>query len=183
MAVFWSSILTLTFFFLRKRIVFNKYFGIYNILVLYLFSMGRMLLPLEFSFTKELSIEFVLNPVVCFLSIKIASINDFAMTVGHLLLFLWLSVAFILATRYVLKYYQYNYRLSRINGADNKLCEQILEEVQQSSSRYIEVTVLFSAKVSTPMGFGVSQKKYYYPKNRIAAKSFILFSSMSIHIF
>lgn len=52
MSVIWSSALAIFNYFCRKKHFFIRQLGITNILFLYLFSIVRMIIPYEFSFTR-----------------------------------------------------------------------------------------------------------------------------------
>ncbi len=52
MSVIWSSVLAVFNYLCRKKHFFIRQLGITNILFLYLFSVIRMIVPYEFSFTR-----------------------------------------------------------------------------------------------------------------------------------
>ena len=54
MSVIWSSVLAAFNYFCRKKHFFIRQLGITNLLFLYLFSIVRMLVPYEFSFTRQI---------------------------------------------------------------------------------------------------------------------------------
>lgn len=163
MAVLWSSVLTVLLYVVRKHPVFMAQFGLYNILLLYLFSIGRLVLPLEFPFTRELPAQFVLNPVTTALNTVVASLNESPITIGSLLIFLWLFVAIVLIVRFIKEYLDNCRKLSYLKENTEQRYQDTLDEIQYHSSRYLKVTLLIDPYINSPESIGIIKRRILLP--------------------
>lgn len=91
MTVLWSSILISVFYVLRVKMVLYDLCSVTGVIVLYLFCFARMLLPVEFSWTRVIAVSKVYNKIFDVLQNKIYM--GMELCVYHLVALVWLTGA------------------------------------------------------------------------------------------
>ena len=128
MAVFWSSIFILTLGFM-KRVLLLDVFSISGLVVLYLFCMIRLLIPFEFSWTHEISVSRPYNYLYTLFTQPLLSILNHTISLGDIVIGIWMSVALILLLRILLKYKKLSLLLAEYAEAEDSIPSGIYNEV------------------------------------------------------
>ena len=132
MTVIWSTLLTAVFAFLKW---IRKDYGVCSapgIVTLYAFSVIRLFVPLEMPWTKEIAVDVIYNPFYRFLSAEIGSPGNIKICTYHVIIIIWLTVAFFRVGRLI--YNGHSVVIRYRSGAyeeDDKL-NAVLEEVKAS---------------------------------------------------
>ena len=92
-AVIWVSIFAKVISCLRKRMMFFRYFSIYSLLLILLLCIMRLLLPIEFPYTRILDSENVLPMIYSFINKPLFHLGYFNICIVQILLTLWVSAS------------------------------------------------------------------------------------------
>ena len=164
MTVIWSTLLTAVFAFLKW---IRKDYGVCSvpgIITLYAFSVIRLFVPLEMPWTKEIAVDVIYNPFYRFLSAEIGSPGSIKICTYHVIIIIWLTVAFFRVVRLIYNGHSVAIRYrSAYYEADDEL-NAVLEEVRASDRRRIKTGVFWDNRVSVPVGIGIFHKKILIPK-------------------
>lgn len=158
-SVIWSSVIIIGTYFLRKIPRFVEHFGILVMFFLYVFSIVRMILPLEFTSTIVIE-SHIIYPTIFRVFEKISlQINLF-----NVFIIVWILVTAILLLYYVLGYHKairqiLNY--AKPCGVQEKV---ILQCVQSITKRNVSVTIYTCIDTDIPFGFGIFNKKILLPQ-------------------
>lgn len=163
MAVIWSSVIILLSFIFRKRNFFIKQFGVSSLALLYLFCIIRMILPIEFSFTQVIPLGQVYNPIYDTWSQDISMTSTTNITLGALLISLWLAVFAGLMLYFIIGYHQYVKQFSHLKTVGRENADLILERIKSKHKRKLKVCVIFSDAVDSPLGLGILKKRILLP--------------------
>lgn len=162
-AVFWTSILTLILYILRKRPAFIKRFGVFSVGLIYLFCMGRMLLPIELDVTSVVPVTFFLNPMTKSFQLQLMKIGGQTVTLFGFLVFVWIAVSLVLIFLFVWNYLISRRHFSRIAKIDDIALQDMLRRVKRDTGRHINVRVSYAASISSPAGIGIFNKRIILP--------------------
>ena len=102
MTVLWSSILILIFYVLRTKYQLIDIYSVSGVIVLYLFCMIRMVIPVEFSWTKVIAGGTLYNRIYYFSCIE-RNIGNY-ISVFDMLRLLWYSGTLLILLYYVIQY-------------------------------------------------------------------------------
>lgn len=85
MAVLWSGILIGMVYWMRRKSQYVRKFGITCIIMVYLFCIVRVLLPIDFSFTKGIRLRGLFSIVYDFLWIEQYTVGQISLQIGMFL--------------------------------------------------------------------------------------------------
>lgn len=157
--ILWSSLLFTILYWIRKLDKPKRYFGLFSIMLLYGLIVCRMALPLELSHTIVLKSEKIYPAIFRFLY----SGWIFGHSVIALLVLIWVLVACILLTRYVISYRKVAKQLINYTVPCGDREQRILQSIQQTTDTSIHVSLVKSYAIDVPMGFGIYRKMIVLP--------------------
>lgn len=163
MAVFWSGILSGMIYAVRKTCRYIKSFGIGCIVLVYLFCMARVVVPIDFSFTKGIHLKGVFSDICDFLNIKKYYIGNYGLTMTNIFMVVWLLGVVFLLIRFAREYRSMCKALKHLTVREDAQCSDILQEVFAVKGKKKKVTVLKSKEIPVPMGIGILNKKILLP--------------------
>ena len=158
MTVLWSSILILIFYVLRTKYQLIDICSVSGVIVLYLFCMMRMVIPVEFSWTKVLFGGTLYNKIYYFFCIERNIGND--ISVFDMLRFIWYLGAFLILPHYVIQYVKVARYFGDMPVQRNSKAAQIADEIWNGTKK---PDILQTAAVKTPCCFGILRKKIIIP--------------------
>lgn len=158
MTVLWSSILILIFYVLRTKYQLIDICSVSGVIVLYLFCMIRMVIPVEFSWTKVIFGGTLYNKIYYFFCIERNIGND--ISVFDMLRFIWYLGAFLILPHYVIQYVKVARYFGDMPVQRNSKAAQIADEIWNGTKK---PDILQTAAVKTPCCFGILRKKIIIP--------------------
>ncbi|MDE5700323.1 MAG: M56 family metallopeptidase [Lachnospiraceae bacterium] len=158
MTVLWSSILILIFYVLRTKYQLIDICSVSGVIVLYLFCMIRMIIPVEFPWTKIIFGGELYNRIYYFSCVERNIGND--ISVFDLLCLLWYSGTFLIILRYVIQYVKIARFFGGMPVQRNSNAAQIVDAVWNGSKK---PDIIQTAAVRTPCCFGILRKKIIIP--------------------
>ncbi len=154
----WSSILILIFYVLRTKYQLIDICSVSGVIVLYLFCMIRMIIPVEFPWTKIIFGGELYNRIYYFSCVERNIGND--ISVFDLLCLLWYSGTFLIILRYVIQYVKIARFFGGMPVQRNSNAAQIVDAVWNGSKK---PDIIQTAAVRTPCCFGILRKKIIIP--------------------
>lgn len=158
MTVLWSSILILIFYVLRTKYQLIDICSVSGVIVLYLFCMIRMIIPVEFPWTKIIFGGELYNRIYYFSCVERNLGND--ISVFDLLCLLWYAGTFLIILRYVIQYVKIARFFGGMPVQRNSNAAQIVDAVWNGSKK---PDIIQTAAVRTPCCFGILRKKIIIP--------------------
>lgn len=176
MTVLWSSILILIFYVLRTKYQLIDICSVSGVIVLYLFCMIRMVIPVEFSWTKVIAGGTLYNRIYYFSCIERNIGND--ISVFDLLRLIWYSGTFLILSYYMIQYVKIVRYFGEMPVQRNSKAAQIVDTTWNGSKK---PDILQTAAVKTPCCFGILRKKIIIPDKPYTEEQlrFILFHECS----
>ncbi len=153
MSVLWSSALAVFNYFCRKKQIFLGQIGIINLIVLYLFSVMRMVLPFDFSYTKIIPSEGVFNNLCA----------DAYPSLLPMALIIWAVVSAVLITRFMCQYLKVVKVFLGYGIREDEQCKRIFRQISDESKKRIRVHIRHSSYINIPMGVGIFKKSIILP--------------------
>ena len=163
MAVLWSGILIGMVYWMRRKSQYVRKFGITCIIMVYLFCIVRVLLPIDFSFTKGIRLRGLFSIVYDFLWIEQYTVGQISLQIGMFLCAGWMVVSAVLLLRFVLKYRSMCRLLKNLPVREDDQCTNLLCKVIEKSGKKQKVIVCNSAGICMPMGIGIRQRYILLP--------------------
>ena len=162
MSVLWSSLIILVAHLLRRKAFFLRRVGAPVLVVFYLLSVGRMVLPVEFPFSREVPLRSWFSTAVQAVCIEEHQLGDFGWTWAQAACLCWAAVGIILLLWFSFRYWRAVRRLTQSLARD-PLAEEILQSIRKESKRSLKVQVFRTERASTPMGVGIFRRKIILP--------------------
>lgn len=162
MSVIWSSVLAVFNYFCRKKHFFIRQLGITNILFLYLFSAIRMIVPYEFSFTRVIAPQGVLQELCK--EVSISEPGTAQITPLSVLTVVWVIVSMVLIVRFACQYIKSMRKFSTYSIWEDEQCIRIMNRVLNVSRAQLKITVRRSPDINIPMGVGIIRKSILLPE-------------------
>lgn len=161
-AVVWNNVFIVILYIGRKKVIFNKSFGVASVAALYGFSVFRMLFPLEFPFTAVVDSHGVYSNIVDALYYTIGS-EPGGLNVLKGLCAVWFlgSLIFLFSTarRYIHAVIKYR----RMKPAEDKQMKAVSKNVQKAYGRPMEAVIIRDKAFPGPMSFGLIRKYILLP--------------------
>lgn len=161
MSVIWSSVLAAFNYFCRKKHFFIRQLGVTNLLFLYLFSVIRMLVPYEFSFTRKIPSSEVFSGIC-----RDAYVNKLGTSPISLLsifVAVWTLVSVILVIRFFWQYMRAMSEISTYSIREDEQCQRVFNRVLNASTKQMKIAIRRSEHVNIPMGAGIFCKSIILP--------------------
>lgn len=169
MSVLWSSLIILVAHLLRRKAFFLRRVGAPVLVVFYLLSVGRMVLLVEFPFSREVPLRSWFSTAVQAVCIEEHQLGDFGWTWAQAACLCWAAVGIILLLWFSFRYWRAVRRMTQSLARD-PLAEEILQSIRKESKRSLKVQVFRSERASTPMGVGIFRRKIILPCGEIPAQ-------------
>lgn len=169
MSVLWSSLIILVAHLLRRKAFFLRRVGAPVLVVFYLLSFGRMVLPVEFPFSREVPLRSWFSTAVQAVCIEEHQLGDFGWTWAQAACLCWVAVGIILLLWFSFRYWRAVRRMTQSLARD-PLAEEILQSIRKESKRSLKVQVFRTERASTPMGVGIFRRKIILPCGEIPAQ-------------
>lgn len=166
MSVLWSSLIILVAHLLRRKAFFLRRVGAPVLVVFYLLSVGRMVLPVEFPFSREVPLRSWFSTAVQAVCIEEHQLGDFGWTWAQAACLCWAAVGIILLLWFSFRYWRAVRRMTQSLARD-PLAEEILQSIRKESKRSLKVQVFRTERASTPMGVGIFRRKIILPCGEI----------------
>lgn len=160
-SIVWSSFLIIVIYLCRKSRFFICQFGVTSLVLLYLFCIVRLVLPLDFAFTRGVPFKGVYSDI--YEHIVIDKIFASKISVLSVLFCLWIAVSVVLFFRFA---YQYNITMRKVSAyaiRKDGQCKKVFERVINNSKKKIRINVRYSQEVDIPIGIGVLDKSIVLP--------------------
>lgn len=162
MSVLWSSLIILVAHLLRRKAFFLRRVGAPVLVVFYLLSVGRMVLLVEFPFSREVPLRSWFSTAVQAVCIEEHQLGDFGWTWAQAACLCWAAVGIILLLWFSFRYWRAVRRMTQSLARD-PLAEEILQSIRKESKRSLKVQVFRTERASTPMGVGIFRRKIILP--------------------
>lgn len=166
MSVLWSSLIILVAHLLRRKAFFLRRIGAPVLVVFYFLSVGRMVLPVEFPFSREVPLRSWFSTAVQTVCIEEHQLGDFGWTWAQVACVCWAAVGIILLLWFSFRYWRAVRRMTRSLSEDPQ-AEEVLQSIRKESKRNLKVQVFRSEQASTPMGVGIFRRKIILPCGEI----------------
>lgn len=161
-AVCSSAIILIQYHFVRKR-SFIKSFGVTSMVALYVFCLFRILIPVELGFTQVIANDTLLANLYTNMRAQV-SIFGRVIPVAGLMLSIWLSVTVVLSLKFTLGYFRMVSEINKLETSQNLQINNALEKVLDDLGKSMNITVLTSSAIETPIGMGVFKKIIILPR-------------------
>lgn len=165
-SVVWSSILIVVIYLFRKMRFLICQFGVMSLVLLYFFCAIRMAVPLDFTFTKGISLEGMFSGIYERVVIEKIGMTD--ISVLSILFFLWIAGSSVLLVGFVYQYHMVMKEISTYPIRQDEQCQRVFAEVVNGSKRqkllpFREINIRYSGEVNTPRGLGIFDRSIILP--------------------
>ena len=161
-AVLWGSLLTGVLWLLRKKIV--GLFTVYMVALVYLFSLLRMLLPLELPLTQTIPMPEIMNAVTAVVYNQLWSNASTVFRPLHLLAAVWGAGVLIGFVFSALRNLRYKRQLLQSVQDPPDPVYKLMERVRQDTGKNRSVQIKVGSALDTPVGFGLIKKYIVLPE-------------------
>ncbi len=156
-----STLLTLLAWIILKNNSSLKFVGKYiSILLAAVFI--RMALPVEFHFTKPFYSKHIMTAIMDFLDFKIGT-ETYRLSVGQILLALWITGAIFRLLSTVNKYIHFSYIIGRLPGYFKGNIQPIMDRINSELGRQSKFDIRLMPYLETPAIFGIMHPKILMP--------------------
>ena len=161
-AVVWVSFFAILISIFRKQMSVLQCFSIYPLLIVLLFSILRMLLPLELPYTIVIESENILPSVQSFLVTPFFDYGYINISPAFLLGIIWSSRAIIIAVRHIRIYCRFRHLLDFLPAAEDKRLYQLLATADKENHPRIRKIIVHSS-VESPAIVGCTHPVIILP--------------------
>lgn len=148
----------------RKSRRFRTSFGLGTLILLYLFSIIRIILPLELPHVIELGINEVYPEFYRFLTTDHSYGEHLNFSYLDALVCVWLAGVIILTTRYIVNYHKTMRSIQKYASPCGQNEYASLDAVKSDIGKLIRVSIYTVPNVNIPFGIGISRKTILLPK-------------------
>lgn len=162
-AAFWSSILTIALCILRKNFHFILHFGLHSMILIYVFSITRILFPFEFSFTKVIPVPVFYNQLIRGLQKELLEINHLQIHLIELAIIVWFTFTTLSLLVFVLQYRKYVKNISKYNIKQDEKIKKAWGKIQSEGACKKTIEIFYNNQIFSPIGIGILRKKILLP--------------------
>ena len=159
MTILWSSILILLFYGLRKKSILLEVCSVSGVLILYMFFIIRLLIPIEFSWTKEVWGGWIYNWV--YNAVRYEIKVGVTLQLYQLFFILWITGSGIFLLKLAIKYMKLTKLLERISVIKDERAECILTTILSKNEKRPEL--MKTSAIKFPCCVGVFHKRILLP--------------------
>lgn len=164
MAAIWSSSLVVLIYKTRKTQMFLRFFGVSWLVVLYTLSAVRMVLPLEFPYTRVLEVPGIFTQIYQIAKVNLSDRASFHVNLIQVLLVMWVTISAVLLVRLANHYRKARMEIKGYQKKKGIKYKEILRRIHEDTNSKIQVSVLYSPDITIPMGFGLLNKMILLPE-------------------
>ena len=164
-SVLWSSVLIIGIYVLRKLRRFRTSFSLSALVLLYLFSIIRILVPLELPHVIELDIDEVYPEIYRFLSTDRSYRGHLNSSFLDALVCVWLVGVVILTIHYIVNYHKEMRGITKYASPCGRREYTALDAVKRDIGKSVEISLCTFPNISVPFGVGVFRKTILLPQN------------------
>ena len=164
-SVLWSSVLIVGIYALRKVRRFRTSFGLSALVLLYLFSIMRILFPLELPHVIELGIDEVYPQIYRFLTTDHSYGEHLNFSYVDALVCIWVVGIIILTARYIVDYHKAMRSITKYASPCGQHEYTSLDAVKRDIGRSMKVSLCTVPNISVPFGIGIFRKTILLPQN------------------
>lgn len=168
MAALWSTIFILLTYMLRKKRVLSPIFSISCFMIIYLFSMVRMLFPIDFILSRGIIMEGFFSRVYEKICLDSFSIANQDITIYQIVLIIWIVGSFVETVRCAYHYKNIMQAVLHCEKWDDK--QGIMEQIYKDTGKKIPVCIRISKAIGIPMVIGVQKKTILLPEEEYCYK-------------
>lgn len=168
MAVLWSSFFILLIYYIRKKGKVNRLSEILCLVFLYLFSVVRMLVPIDFIPSIGINLPGLPSDIYEKICVIKRGTGIFSITISQIFCTVWAVVAIINLFLYFNKYrkvVRWVRIFRRYEGIDS-----VMDRVEQTLGKKINVEVRRGIGVDSPVGIGIFHKMVVLPDQEMDAQ-------------
>lgn len=169
-SVLWSSVLIVGIYGLRKARRFRTNFGLSALVLLYLFSIMRILIPLELPHVIELGIDEVYPEIYRFLTTDLSYGEHLHFSYLDVLVCIWVAGIVILTIRYIVNYHKAMRGITKYASPCGEREYTSLDAVKRDIGKSMKVSLCTVPNISVPFGIGVFQKTILLPQNKFTGR-------------
>lgn len=151
---------------LRKVRRFRTSFGLSALVLLYLFSIMRILFPLELPYVIELGIDEVYPEIYRFLTTDYSYGEFLHFSFLDALVCIWVVGIIILTIRYIVNYHKTMRGITKYAYPCGEREYTSLDAVKRDIGKSMKVSLCTVPNISVPFGIGVFQKTILLPQNK-----------------
>lgn len=163
-SMFWSSILIVVLYFLRKKYSIHKKAEVFCLFSIYLFCILRMVLPVDLPFSKGISMEGAYSEFCRYLYLEKIKMGDFQISFAITLAVIWIGIAFFLLWKFGIHYYYIMKEITMYQHCDTKQCDEIFQGVINESRKKLKIEILQTDTIKIPLAIGVIRKRIILPE-------------------
>lgn len=164
-SVLLSSVLIVGIYALRKVRRFRTSFGLSALVLLYLFSIMRILFPLEMPHVIELGIDEVYPEIYRFLTIDHLYGEHLNVSYLDALVCIWVAGTGILTIHYIVNYHKAMRSITKYASPGGQHEYTSLDTVKRDIGKSMKVSLCTVPNISVPFGIGIFRKTILLPKN------------------
>lgn len=164
-SVLWSSVLIVGIYALRKVRRFRTGFGLSALVLLYLFSIMRILFPLELPRVIELGIDEMYPEIYRFLTTDHSYGEHLNFSYLDALVYIWLAGVVILTIRYIANCHKTMRSITKYASLCGQREYTLLDAVKRDIGKSMKVSLCTVPNISVPFGIGIFRKTILLPQN------------------
>lgn len=150
---------------LRKARRFRTSFGLSALVLLYLFSIMRILFPLELPYVIELGIDEVYPQIYRFLTTDHSYGEFLNFSYLDTLVCIWVVGIITLTARYIVNYHKAMRSITKYASPCGQHEYKSLDAVKRDIGRSMKVSLCTVPNISVPFGIGIFRKTILLPQN------------------
>ena len=150
---------------LRKVRRFRTSFGLSALVLLYLFSIMRILFPLEMPHVIELGIDEVYPEIYRFLTIDHLYGEHLNVSYLDALVCIWVAGTGILTIHYIVNYHKAMRSITKYASPGGQHEYTSLDTVKRDIGKSMKVSLCTVPNISVPFGIGIFRKTILLPQN------------------
>lgn len=170
MTIIWSSVLIILFSLLRLNRRFIDVCSVSGIIILYMFSCLRMIIPVELSWTRIVTSEHIYNSIYKILTLRILRLGDKEILLHDLLGLIWVLGTVLFILKYVMEYRNFIVEIGEIHTFEDYRMKRMLDKIKSHEKPQLNINVLKSDNVEIPIAFGLIKKRIIVPDKNYCEK-------------
>lgn len=159
MTMLWGSVLILLFYVLRTKFVLLNLCSVSGVIILYLFCLIRMMVPVEFPWTKVITGGVLYNKAYDILYCKLDI--GISISVYIVLLMAWISGTAFILLRDTIRYIRIVRCFGRMPTQGNSKETEILDKIWNGEIK--KPDIIRTAAIDTPCCMGILRKRIVIP--------------------
>ncbi len=166
MAVLWSSLFICLLSILRKNVFLIRNLGIHTLFFLCIGCVARLLLPLEFSYTKAIPNYETYAVVYDFLYLTKHNLGSLSFSFIDILLCSWGIGTLFLMLRLYYKYHSFGKQIlltCKGNTTKDKQITRVVDRLKCTRPYNVRIKISYSSCISIPCGIGIFRKQIVLP--------------------